>query len=553
MCCTIAEFGERRRAGRFDNPGLRMRALRLLQRLCLGVLFACPLWQLGHAADRPNVLFIMCDQLRWDAISPNGNAVVQTPNIERLVREGVNFTNAYSACPVCVPARTSILTGMPIYRTGILSNRHVTERPPEGMQTFDQLLAKAGYSCEYYGKWHAPYELTNCYQNRVMAVGRKLPGVPSQVEAFRAFLERCCPRRPPGPGELLDNMSQRPYIPLPIDWRYELRGTRRATERTSQAGSYGKLLVPPNCSLAAFQGTLALNALRRLAAREPFSLTCSFSPPHPPMVVPDPYFSLYRVEDMPVPESIDDPHRYSPHPPRENPVVERYRNPDRIREMKKVYYALVTQVDEWIGRLLDELEKQGLLERTLIVFTSDHGEMLGDHGMHGKGVMFEGAVRVPLVVRFPRAEFAGTVVDKPVDHLNIFPTILAACGLSDAQSVTHDVPLQQFVRGETPEQPIAVSEWWANGQGPLMVRSGEWKLILYTSQDPPPGRHHALYNLREDPLELRNLLGPPEQRRAYAPVAERLRRQLLEWMERTDHPLRSRVEGIHFHENSRDH
>jgi arylsulfatase A-like enzyme len=426
--------------------------------------------------------------------------------------------------------------------------------------TFDSVLSAAGYRTEYYGKWHVPYQFARTYSVPVKPVNR-VPGVEieSNTEAFRRYLDGISPARVARPGELIDSMSRRPYVPYAIDWHYEA-ATGAATAAApaprsgkkdkagkdpldGQGGIIGRLLGPPEASLTAFAGQEALAALERLDPAASFSLTASFNPPHPPFVAPDPYFSQYAPVDMPVPRSIADPHGNSPHPPRKDPAIaDRYRDPRRVQELTAVYYAMVTQVDEWVGKLLAALDRKGLRENTLVVFTSDHGEMLGDHGLDSKMVMFEGSAHIPLILRLPGVIPAGVRVARPVSHVDYFATILDYTG--QPIPANEGRSLRPLIDGKADPLDFTVSAWGAiDSGGPFMVRKGEWKLIVYATGAQRSSRIpvNALYNLADDPLEMNNLIGRNPAKRVALPKAAELKADLERWMVRTTSPLLARL------------
>ncbi|HUX55535.1 MAG TPA: sulfatase-like hydrolase/transferase [Bacteroidales bacterium] len=332
-----------------------------------------------HGQDKhPNVLIIMTDQQRWDALGCAGNLEIKTPNIDRLAKGGVQFRNAYSSCPVSVPARSSILTGLTIFNVKVLGNTDIENDDIPHVPTFDQILSDNGYRTEYYGKWHVPYQFASKYNNEVRTTNKsKFTNVQTNVEGFRQYLDKTgVVKRPAGPGELIDNMSQRPYIPLPIDGRYGIE-PENAAQKVSQAQNFGIFDGPANGSLAAYEGAEALEALKKMQQGKAFSLTCSFGPPHPPFVVPKQYADMYNASELSVPESINDDLQNAPYKRNKTPFDLRFQNPALVQQMKKVYYAMVTQVDEWVGKLLDELDRKGFSENTLVVFVSDYGEMMG--------------------------------------------------------------------------------------------------------------------------------------------------------------------------------
>ena len=494
------------------------------------------------AADAPkpplNLLFIMTDQQRWDAMSCAGNKVLKTPNLDKLAHDGARFTRFYSACPVCTPARTSILTGHSIESNHVLNNGDAdrTDAPP--FLSFDQILLRNGYHGEYHGKFHSPYRLALDYSQPVRWLnGKNRPEGSkadiSESEAFFKFVEDHAPRSPLKPGQLASKHG--PYTPIPLDENYG----RQPVGKPSQAGMYGRLDLPAGVSLTAFTAQEGLAALDRLKDG-PFTLTISIGPPHPPMMVSDPYFSLYPQEDIPVPGSIHDPMSNSPYNGGRKSKNKSYSNPANIRQMTSIYYGMVTEVDEWVGKILQRLDELGLANNTLVIFTSDHGEMLGDHGLYGKAVFYEGSVHVPLLIRLPGVIPAGTVVQAPSSHLDLFPTILDYC--IQPGHVAEGQSLRPFIEGkDNGTGRVIVSEWDSKNVPGFMAFDGRWKLMFGQAKDAPS--LDALYDLKNDPQEMNNLLGQNPDREKYRAEAARMKGLLVEWLARVKSPSQESVKA----------
>ena len=482
-----------------------------------------------------NVLFIMTDQQRFDALSRAGNQELETPNLDQLAHDGAYFVNAYTPSPICVPARTAILTGYSLKSIRVTRNSDINSREVAPVPSFDNILARAGYHTEYYGKWHAPYRLAATYKNQVRRSGRNdgAPStVPTQNDAFRQFVERNVPPRPPGDGELLDETSSRPYVPDLTDWQ------RRAQEYRPGGGSVieqqeskisGRLDLPSEFGRTAFTVKETLQALERIQDR-PFSLTCSIGPPHPPLLVSEPYHSMYPPETLSLPLSLTDSMLNSPYQKKASlHQAKGYRNPDFVRRMKANYYGLVRELDVWVGRLLDKLNELGLEKNTLVIFTSDHGEMLGDHGMTSQGVLYEGAVHVPLLIRLPGRIPAGTVVETPVSTIDLFATILDYTGQPGHASEGRS--LRGLIEGTEKDGPdYCVSERPTR----FMVRTKRWKPLFSNSAG--AGRLDALYDLVQDPHELNNLIGNNPHREQYRAPAEAMKARLVRWLEKVQSP-----------------
>ncbi|MEO6244061.1 MAG: sulfatase-like hydrolase/transferase, partial [Opitutaceae bacterium] len=324
-----------------------------------------------------------------------------------------------------------------------------------------------------------------------------------------------------------------PYTPITLDENY---GKANPT-KGAQSESYGRVEVPAEFSLAAFTAKEGLAALERLKGG-PFTLTISLDPPHPPMMVSEPYFSRYAPEKISVPSSIAGPGTNSPYADRASKEAPGYRDPKKIQQMTSIYYGMVAEIDDWVGRILKRLDELGLAENTLVVFTSDHGEQLGEHGLHGKFVFHEGSVRVPLLLRLPGVIPSGTVVDAPTSHLDLFPTILDYLGRPGHAAEGRN--LRPLIEGrESGEDRIAVSEWPSNVIPGFMLCAGRWKLIYGRSADATS--LDALYDLQADPHELNNLIGRNPNREKSRAEVTRLKAILVEWLTRTKSP---HLEGV---------
>jgi arylsulfatase A-like enzyme len=310
-----------------------------------------------------------------------------------------------------------------------------------------------------------------------------------------------------GPGEAVDEHG-RPYKPIQLDLDCPPAKEKRGKPKKSQGDEYGRLLVPPDTTTTAFTAMETLEAIGRAhKSGKPFSITCSLCPPHPPMVVPDPFYSRFPAAGLLVPESLTDPMVDSPYAARAlQPLQQRlYRNPQNVREMKQIYYGMVADTDLWVGRLLQRLDELGMTDNTLVVFTSDHGEMLGDHGMNSKFVFYEGSAHVPLLLRMPGAIPAGKRVAAPVSQCDLFPSILDYLGRKS--SPCDGRSLRNAIEGRSDPIDFAVSEWAATKKTPtVMIRDARYKLM--TTHLPNAPNCDALYDLANDPAEMHNLIGP---------------------------------------------
>ena len=486
----------------------------------------------ARGKQKPNLLFIMTDQQRFDAMSCAGNTVLETPNMDRIAREGVFFKNAYSANPVCVPSRAVFLTGLSPVNVNVLGNGDYTSTEVPDVPTFDSILKEGGYAAEYYGKWHTPHQFAECYDNDVKVVGN-ITGAPSQIKAYQEWLKsKGVQRKEPGEGELFSGRNMRPYKPIPLDWSYDARNLGAGEKKklkAKQVSQYGQVDLPPRISYTAYTADETLEALDRLKGG-PFTLTCSFDPPHPPTVVQEPYFSMYPPEKIPVPGNIDDSMDESPYKEKSKKKDQlHYRDGKQIQNMRSIYYGMVREIDDWIGEILKKLADLGLADNTLVIFTSDHGEMLGDHGMHSKMIFYEGSVHVPLLMRFPGRIKPGRVVEEPVSTMDVAPTILDYLGVRPPK--TDGISLRPFIEGKPVEHDV-VSYSQGRNEPNYMIRIGDLKLMM--AQNDKGGGMDALYDLKADPLEMRNLIVSPISPEKNREQAKMMKAHLVKWMKKNE-------------------
>ena len=501
-------------------------------------------------SDKINLLFIMTDQQRWDALSVAGNKVLKTPNIDKLAEKGAYFENAYSSCPVCGPARAVILTGNSIYTTKVPNNKGMLNNKNAPMPSFDNILAENDYHTEYYGKWHTPYHLTRTYKNKVKATGKlaKSNNAPSKTNAFREHINKHCPNKRGKAlkdGERMDKMSKRPYKMDKFDWMYGMSPAeqekilrKKDKHYTGQPGYFGKFYFSDECSQTACTFQEAIEALEKIKDK-PFSLTSSLSPPHPPYLVTESYYNLYKPKTIPVPKSINDSMKNNPYKKKASSKEQkRYREPERVQHMRSIYYGMVKEIDDWVGRLLKKLKDLGLEKNTLVIFTSDHGEMLGDHGMHSKMIFLEGSAHIPLIISFPSKIKSKTVISDPVSHIDLYATILDYMGVKAGESEGRS--LRNIIEGKGNDGiDYCISQWHASSTPAYMIRTKEWKYMC--GREARSSFVDALYNMKEDPEEMNNLIGKNRQKRKYEKKAEEMKEKLLDWMIETRSP---HVKGV---------
>ena len=541
-----------------------------------------------------NVLLLMTDQQRYDAlrrvqdelIRYDGKHKIRTPNLDRLAAQGAFMKTAYSPCPVCGPARTVLRTGCTIERTGVQTNilddhtnqlnRKLFQDKIEQLESLDQILVEDyGYVSEYYGKWHIPDRLYQRRNGSALAVQFNDYDFSTQTPTFRtsnwetmlkAYLNYFQNRGDiikdiMQEGQQIDTSSKYPYTPISLDSRFG-KPTGTSTKNlssfdASQDSQMGNLTLHKNYSSSFLNHHVALRALNRLASQDkPFLLTVSYHHPHPPYMAPFEYLAyyweqrhnLYTSSNVDVP--LDNSTSYYNAKEQRKLEASGYCDKNKIQEWTSVYYALVEEIDTLVGIMLSRLDTLGLTNTTLVVFTSDHGEMLGAHCLRGKNAFFEESARVPLMVKLPGTIAAGTIVDEPVSLMDVFSTILDYVGAS-ASDHGDGTSLRPFIEGTSNnaifDETAVISEWdyreptsevtlsrQLDDRANFMVRHGSFKLLIHKKADSK--KPDVLYDLANDPFEMNNLIhskGSP-LKDAVIGKAEHLRYLLIDWMERME-------------------
>ncbi len=521
-----------------------------LSNLKTGLLFSILLliYFNSSAQKKKNLLFLITDQQQYKALSIAGNTVLETPNLDRLAKGGAYFKNAYTPMAVCGPARSSILTGMTVENTGVNNNSKTyfyDETPVMTTPTFDEILSKNGYHCEYYGKWHVMSNHTDIYKNPKLKSknGKSIFQHGGQNHVYMDYINKHFPKRKLKEGEFYDTFTKRPYNPDPIDSYFgETYEDVKKDEkkRRSQPNLHGELRVPAEHSFTAFQAKETIEAIERLKDVT-FSITLSLHMPHAPMTPTKPYYGMYPADEMTPPVSIDDDMTNSPYAKTNGrEEMPEYADPEKLKYMISNYYGIIKEIDVWIGEILNTLDKNGLTDDTMIIFTSDHGEMLGAHGLREKNVFYEESSHIPLMIRFPGEIKKETVVNGYVSNVDLFSTILDYLDIEDHPS--DGSSLRDLIENkETDHGKYVVTEW--DYRGPVspnyMIVMDGWKLMIpYTKESTVI---NAMYNLNEDPHEMNNLLGKNPNKAAYKEKAEELRACLLEWLKKNKS---ERVNGV---------
>jgi arylsulfatase len=468
----------------------------------------------------PNVLLICTDQHRYDVISTHPGSLAQTPHLQRLADDGVVFDACYSPSPICSPSRASLLTGQYPSTHGLWANGVTL---PDDSELVSAQLAEHGYRCGLVGKLHLSPAFQGTTERRLndgFEVFRWAhdPFHGSPENAYHKWLRKNFPdlwERASGDAFTAETENfthaDTAFDSMPTAAHY-------STWVTEEVEEFLEGVVEDDRS---------------------FFLMANFYDPHHPFVAPAEYLAMYPPGSVSAPvggsselatkpafQSEASRSSYNGHGPA-------YADFDAagIDQIRRTYYAMVSLVDDCTGRILDLLDSRGLAENTLVIFTSDHGEMLGDHAMLLKGaMMYDSAVRVPMIARWPGSIPAGCRVDGFVGLHDIAHTVRVAAGLPESPR-DQGMDLVAVSRGEVSPRPFALSQYRDSGYSydpqvfTTMFRSGAHKIVVWHG-DPATHRERTgeLYDLVEDPDELTNRWDDA----AWAPVKARLLAELVD-------------------------
>ena len=441
-------------------------------------------------SEQPNILLITTDQQRFDTIAALGNQHIYTPHLDWLVDEGVTYRRAYADAPLCVAARATMMTGKNGYNSG-LTNNSTTIVPMQTYPTLPGLLTRAGYQTRAQGKMHF-----------------------HPMRANYGF----------------------EHMELPMDYYRERH--RHPHEGLPKEHGVGENEITPVISTVDETHSLTYWTVQRsidfIETRDdtrPFFLWTSFTKPHPPFDPCANYWALYQNRHLPDPvlgdwsETVAKMPQAFLQPTYQLNNAYRMSN-EQLREVKRAYYACITQIDYQLGLLFARLREMGHLENTWIIFTSDHGEMLGDHHMAAKSIFLEGSAHIPLIIRPPASAeaekpLAGKKVDTLVNLADILPTILTMAGVPLPADID-GTDLMCLVDAPTTRDFYGV----CNDSFHCLIQ-GKYKYTWARA-----GGEELLFNLEENPLEQHNLAATDQA----ANVLTTMRKELVQRMSAHDSP-----------------
>jgi choline-sulfatase len=429
--------------------------------------------------SRPNVLFVMTDQQRFDTIAALGNGVVLTPNMDRLVRRGVAFTNAYSTCPVCLPARYTVRTGREPIHTGVFTNS-CPNPPATWTATMEarcgdflaRRMGQLGYRTFGIGKFHAePWDQDLGFDVHLHSEELYADVRQRNHDAFARFIREQHPQ---------------------YDWIDMLQGERTEMYYVPQ--------MSPLPAAITVESWAADRAVEQMAVADPrpFFGFVSFIGPHPPCAPPQPFNRLYNPDHMPNPvrgdlavDHMDDNIPCGNHAVWAEDISDGW-----ARVIKARYYGEISYIDQCLGRILDAVEARPDADNTLICFFADHGDMLGDHHGWQKECFFEASCRVPFLVSWPAHLPAGTCNRELACLTDLFGLATGAAGATDLRD---GVDLLGLLAGRAKPRRELLGFYARPGTPRFrsMVRSADWKYIFMAN-----GGREQLFHLADDPGEL---------------------------------------------------
>lgn len=446
--------------------------------------------------SQPHILFITDDHHRYDWLGWMG-APPRTPHLDRLRREGVWHRNVYSNNPLCMPARCSLVTGLYSHQSGQMNNDRDW---PSDLRTMPQALQKAGYYTAVIGKLHAMKGMT----------GNVSDGV--DLTAERDRIARF------GFDHVAEVSGKSFAWHIDCDWTHYLRDHglleryRAEKSKHTPGGKGAPFPFDESHFIDRFTGNRCVEWLENYDRPQPFFLWAGFCAPHPPYDAPDPWLRRYSPNAMPLP--LDNP------------------DPGNWPFLRAHYAAMIEFVDHEVGRLLATLERRGWLDETLIFFVSDHGEMLGDHGLSGKCWPHDPSIRVPCLARFPGVIQPGSVSDSLVSLIDLPVTCLAAAGVHDMDAALPQTPGRSLIdHWRTPQSAFRRFIFSENGgqfhPAWRLLRTGGEKLIDWHIEE-----RLSLYDLEDDPSESHDLGGKP----AFSSRQEGLKKELDDFWLSADDP-----------------
>ena len=437
---------------------------------------------------RPNILILMTDQQRFDTIHRLGYPHMHTPNLDRLTEEGTSYINAYTPTPICLAARQNFLTGLSAKDHGMPDN-DFTARTPHDILTFPRIFADADYDTTAIGKMHFQPMRAHHGYNRL----KLMEEVPEHREDddYLLYLQEN------GHGDIQN-----------------IHGVRNLLYMLPQ-----RSIVPDEYHGTKWVADEGIKVIKENNGKRPFLLYLSWIAPHPPFNCPEKYADYYTNADIPKPYISTTPlNDIAP----ENAHLGDLPNDDYIKRMREVYYGLISHVDEHVGRVIASLEEIGQLDNTLIIFTSDHGELLGDYGLYQKWLPYGSSSRIPFIVRYPQRFKKDFIAEEFVDLNDIYPTLLDIAGIKYYGK--HELAGESIASPpQKKDRDYQYVSYSASNRRWCSVTSHEYRYNYFYG-----GGKEELFDLINDPYETTNIL-LTDQASKYETPRITLRKKLVEY------------------------
>lgn len=451
---------------------------------------------------RPNILIFIADQQRNDTLGFMGATPCRTPNIDALATDGVSFDRAITPSPLCLPARAAMFTGLYPHQN------HMQDNPTSALETCTLLdtLRANDYRVDYAGKWHMGSGNLDQFTDR------------NEGDDTSIYSQWCLDQG------LVDG------------WTFNHPECRTHRKPSMSIPKASKLDMPVEKTNDAFIADIAIDMLKTRDRNHPFCLVCGFNGPHPPFKIPEPYFGMYELESVAAPANFG-PQAGEPDANRASYYRSLFNDHgadfDEWRASYAVYWGFTSLIDTMTGRVLQALDEERLSEDTIVLYVSDHGEMLGAHGLWHKMVAYEEAIRVPMILRYPGAVTSGLRLDTPASLIDVTPTLLSLADLPVPEQV-EGMDLSSELNGATGSFDKRTLFCEHKPLGPWM-QAVDWRMAqadglkyVWNRDD-----RDELYDLKTDPFETRNAIDRPE----FGTVLSGLRRDLGRWMADTRDPL----------------
>ncbi len=451
----------------------------------------------AETKKKPNFLFLLADDQRPDTISAFGNSHISTPHLDTLAANGMSFSRATCSYPICHISRTEILSGTHGWENGHHGGSGATGISEEKVSWWASTLAASGYETFYVGKWHIP--------GNVLDRG---------FQKTRGFYRG-------GGGKWWKDQS---------DWKgFPITGYRgwifQDPVDNTKFPEKGVGLTPDISSLFADAAIEVLEKDRKSDA--PFFISVNFTAPHDPLFVPTGQEGKYKATDIPLPKNYlpIHPFDHGNFGGRDEALLAWPRTEEAVRDLLRVYYSVVADLDKQVGRIIAALEKSGELDNTYIIYSSDHGMSVGSHGLRGKQNMYEHTINVPLIIAGPEIE-AGSKTDAQVYLREIYPTTCEIAGIPVPEKVTAK-SFNSILKGNEKEHHETIFGYYSDAQR-MIRRNDGWKLIYYPGLD-----KRQLFNVKNDPNEINDLSGKKE----HSEIEADLEKELSEWRTRQGDPI----------------